>query len=429
MNQQLYKILLLVLVVASYFHIQPIVLGISGLIIFLPLNRHFAAIKAVKWFALLMAPVFLAIVISYNNSNYLIFKDAYYFSMPVFFILSGIVLACRMDIENFLKTLVYAGAITSLIVTGISVYYVGVSSISDPYSAHYAVGIVGTPGPPVALACLLLTKKFNIRLFSRGWFNLFVLINCMGIYMFASRTYLIITLCFLLMLVADKVKRKWVLPVIFFLIVLVIVFPFDIFKANTTGNFADKILGSFNELSIGNYNTEEEINTKYRGYESFMAINQYINSGTKEWIFGSIGNLIDLKTFVRLGEDTDYRFIPVLHNGWLYLLVKTGIVGILTYFIVFFRLVFMNWKKYADTKSKPVIKLFAALAVGCILSLFLTNYIVTALFNVEMSIVMITLGYSYLNFKSLVFKVEERERMLRFDLVGSNILQYEAAGN
>jgi hypothetical protein len=404
MKDKLYSILLLVLIVASFFHIQPVVIGIALIIIAMPLKKHFAALKLVRLFAILIIPIILGLFAGFSNNNYLIFKDFYYFLLPVLFILSGILLACRLKIDQFLKTLVYAGVVTSIIVTSISIYYVGFGSLTNPYSAHYAMGIVGAPGPPIAIACLLLTRKFNIKLFAKSRFNLFFAINAFGVYMFASRTYLIITLCFMIMLIADKMKKQWILPAAFVVMVLFFLLPLNIFKPTSSADsFVDKMLGSFNELSIGNYNTEEEINMKYRGYESFMALNQYLNGDTKDWVFGGLGKLVDLKTFLRLGEDTEYEFIPVLHNGWLYLLIKTGIVGILTYIVVFFRLIFINWRKYANAESKPAIRLFAALTIGCILSLFLTNYIVTAFFNVEMSIIMITLGYSYLNFNYLLF--------------------------
>lgn len=422
MNQKIYSILLLILVVASYFHIQPVVLGISVLIIAMPLKKQSEAIKIGKTFAVLLLPIFTGLIAGYKNENYLIFKDAYYFLFPALFILSGIVLACRLQIEYFLKALVYAGVITSVMVTSVSLYYMGFGSLTDPYSAHYAIGIVGAPGPPIALACLLLSRKFNITLFSRMRYNMLLAINGLGLYMFSSRTYLIITLCFMLLLVADKVKTKWVMPVSFFAIMLIVLFPFNLFRANTSGtSFIDKILGSFNELSIGNYNTEEEINTKYRGYESFMALSQYAEGDTKDWIFGGLGKQVDLKTFMKLGEDTEFRYIPVLHNGWLYLLIKTGIFGVLIYIIVFLRLTIINWRRYASQKSSPAIKLFAALLVGCILSLFLTNYIVTALFNVEMGLLMIILGYSYLNLKYLLFleKQQEEKSLIPVDLLAA----------
>jgi O-antigen ligase len=228
--------------------------------------------------------------------------------------------------------------------------------------------------------------------------------------MCASRTYFIIMVCFMLLLVADKVKRIWIIPTVFFVVMLIALIPSDLFRATSSETFMSKLLGSFNELKMGDYNTEQDINMKYRGYESFMALKGYMEGDTQDWIFGGLGKTVDLRTFVRLGEDTDFQFIPVLHNGWLYLLVKMGIAGVLVYIIVFFSLIITRWKKYADTKAKPAVRLFAALSIGCIFSLLLTNYIVTALFNVEMCIIMITLGYSYLNFRALVFKQQAFEQ-------------------
>jgi hypothetical protein len=417
MINRIYPFLLLILILASFFHVQAIVLGISLVIIFMPLKQHLAVIKATRIFAALLLPAILGLIAGYQNSNYLILKDLYYFAIPVLFILAGIVLACRVDIEAFLKTLVFAGVLTSVMVTGISISYMGFGALLDPYSAHYAMGIIGAPGPPMALACLLFAWKFNIRLFRARWFNLFVAINAFGVYMCASRTYVIIMGCFILLLVADKVKRMWVIPTIFVLIMIAFLIPTDIFKATSSETFMSKMLGSFNELKMGDYNTEQDINLKYRGYESFMALKGYAEGDTKDWIFGGLGKLIDLKTFVRLGEDTDFQYIPVLHNGWLYILIKTGIMGVVTYILVFFGLIITNWKKYADAKGKPAIRMFAALTIGCIFSLLLTNYIVTALFNVEMCIIMITLGYSYLNFNSLVFRLNERKKAV--------VLEYE----
>lgn len=404
MNKQLYTIILLAMVVASYFHIQAIVLALAAVIIFMPVKNHFAAIKVIRLFAVLMIPVLLGLIIGLSNDSYLILKDLYYFTMPVFIILSGILLACHMEIGQFLKALVYAGVVTSIMVTTISVSYMGFGALFDPYAAHYAMGIVGTPGPPVALACLLLTRKFNIRLFGTFWFNAFVAINALGIYMFASRSYIIIAICFLLLLVADRIKKAWIIPVVAAVAMLYVILPADLFKSNSSSSFTDKIIGSFGEITIGNYNSEQDINLRYRGYETFMALNGYAEGSESEMLFGGLGKLVDLKIFVRLGEDADFRYIPVLHNGWMYLLVKTGITGVLTYLLIFFGLVVTNWRKYTDMAGRPIIRLLAALNIGCIISLLITNYIVTSFFNVEMAVLMVTLGYSfyYINYLSAI---------------------------
>lgn len=411
MNQRIYPLLLLMLILASFFRVQSIVLGIAVVIILSAIIQYFAVVKMVRLFTLLLLPAVLGLVVGYKNDTYLIIKDFYYFLIPVLFILSGIILACKISVPHFLKTLIFAGVGTTIIVTCISVSYMGLGALTDPYSAHYAIGIVGTPGPPVALACLLLTKKMNIRLFPSRWFAAFVAINTFGIYMFASRTYLIITLCFLLLLVADKIKRVWIFPLLFITVISFLAVPLISLTVDSSSTFVNKILGSFSELSINDYNTEQDINTRYRGYESFMALKGYMEGDIPDWIFGGLGKLINLRTFVRLGEDSEFQFIPVLHNGWLYILVKTGIVGVLAYITIFFGLIVFNWKRYADREGRPIIRLFAALSIGCILSLLLTNYIVTAFFNMEMSILMITLGYSYVNFHMLSARLKARQAL------------------
>lgn len=420
-NQTVYALLFLVMVLASFFHMQAPVLALAVLIILPPVKHQFAAIKMAGIFAALFIPAMLGLIAGYQNSTYLIFKDFYYFSIPVLFTLAGIMLARRIEVELFLKTVVIAGVLVSVLVTCISISYMGVGALTDPYSAHYAIGIVGTPAPPIAFACLLFTWKFNIRLFQRNLFRIFLGMNAFGIYMFASRTYLIITLCFMLLLIADRIKRVWIFPVIFLLGLFVIVVPFITVSVSSDSTFLNKIMGSFNEVSVGNFNTEQDINLRYRGYESFMAFKGYLDGGLRDWIFGGLGKLIDLKTFVHLGEDADFQYIPVLHNGWLYILVKTGAVGVLVYMSIFFSLIVTKWRSYADVKGKPVIRIFSALIIGCVLSLLLTNYIVTAFFNMEMSIVMVLLGYSYMNVHVLMHKLKIREQFTAFQLAGLNI--------
>jgi len=358
---------------------------------------------------ILLVPPIIGLIVGYENNTYLILKDFYYFTFPLIFLLCGIVLAYQLEIADFLRTIVLSGVVASLIVTVISVTYSGFGALVNPYAAHYAMGILGTPVPAVSLACLLFTKKFDIKLYTSFWYKIFLGINMFGMYMFASRSYFIVLVCFAFLLFANHIKRVWAIPVIITLLVLFAFLPTGIFTEKSSDTFLGKWVSSFSEISIGNYNTEQDINTRYRGYESFMAINGYLASDTKGLVFGGLGKLVDLKTFVRLGVDTDYRYIPVLHNGWLYILVKTGAAGVLTYLAIFLGLIVINWKKYADAKSKPIIRLFAALTIGCILSLVLTNYIITSFFNVEMSIIMITLGYSYMNFYSLLARLKERE--------------------
>ncbi|MGC3977978.1 MAG: hypothetical protein QM751_06935 [Paludibacteraceae bacterium] len=66
-----------------------------------------------------------------------------------------------------------------------------------------------------------------------------------------------------------------------------------------------------------------------------MAIDTYADGNFLELFFGKgLGQLIDLKMYIELAG-TDWRYIPVLHNGYAYILVKTGIIGVL-FFVIFY---------------------------------------------------------------------------------------------
>ena len=417
-NQRIFSLMMIALVLASFFHIQAIVLLIVFGIIAMPLQLHFAALKSAKVFAVLIIPALISLAAGYKNDTYLIFKDLYYLFLPVLFCTAGILLACRMEIPQFLRTLVISGVIVSILVTAISFYYTGVQSLTDPYAAHYVIGIVGTPAPPMGLACLLFGYKLNIKLFPKYHSAAFVAVNCLGIYMLASRTYLIITICFLLLFAVSYLKRIWFTGLALTAICFLYIHPFSTIKNDQAESFTGKIMGSFTEISLGNYDTEQDINTRYRGYESFMALKEYTSGNATDWVFGGLGKLIDLKTFVKLGEDSELRYIPILHNGWLYLLVKTGLTGVLVYLAVFISLLVSLSKIYLKG-NQPAVTLFAALLVGCILSMLVTNYIVSSFFNVEMSILMITLGYSYLNVHSLLYKQGRDKHIISGDLEGT----------
>lgn len=395
MNSKVYQGLLLAIIVASYFQTQAIVLGLCVMVIVLLIKNNTDAVSHNRVFVALLLPVLLGFIAGYQNNSYLILKDAYYFSMPVLFTLCGIMLARKLSIAEFLRTLVLGGACISVIVTVFSLVYMGTATLTDPYSARYVIGIAGTPGPPLAIGCMLLSRKFKISLFSKLWYRAFLIVNVFGVYMLASRTYFVITMCFVFLLLANHIKRVWITPAIVLVVMIFTLMPVDLFTSKSSDTFWGKMFSSFTELSMGDYNTEQDINIRYRGYESFMAINGYVQGDSEDMLIGGLGKQVDLKTYVRLGEDAYFRFIPVLHNGWLYILVKTGAVGVLIYLVVFFGMIIANWRHYTNPDSRPIIRFFAALTIGCILSLLFTNYIVTSFFNVEMTVIMLTLGFSH----------------------------------
>ena len=102
--------------------------------------------------------------------------------------------------------------------------------------------------------------------------------------------------------------------------------------------FQEKILKTFDELLIDRYTDIVTINTLWRGYESYRGLEDFMNGSFINKIFGNgFGHLIDLKIIQELG-DREFRFVPYTHNGYIYILVKFGLIGMFLYFMFFYRI-------------------------------------------------------------------------------------------
>jgi hypothetical protein len=106
--------------------------------------------------------------------------------------------------------------------------------------------------------------------------------------------------------------------------------------------FMSKLTRSLSELAISNYETYTDISLNWRGFESYKTLEQYLSGNTLQWVIGQgYGALVDLGFYMALGGDAsiDFRYIPVMHNGYGYVLLKFGIAGILLYFIFYAKLI------------------------------------------------------------------------------------------
>jgi hypothetical protein len=99
-------------------------------------------------------------------------------------------------------------------------------------------------------------------------------------------------------------------------------------------SFVQKTANTSSEVNVHSYETFEDINLNWRGFEAARAAKTYAEFSDTEKLFGGgFGTMVDLGFAMKLLVDY-FEFIPLLHNGYMELLVKTGLLG-LTLFIVF----------------------------------------------------------------------------------------------
>jgi len=152
-----------------------------------------------------------------------------------------------------------------------------------------------------------------------------------------------------------------------------------------------KLVNSFREIRIRDLSDYGEINTYYRGYEAYRGWVTFTEGNVIEKIFGfGYGKLVNLNASVFL-DGKYWTAVPWIHNGFFFILVKEGLLGILLSLLFFIYLLKISIRGFTFSDSGK--QFFYLILLGCSFSMFITNFVVCAMFSHEMAILMITIGY------------------------------------
>lgn len=414
--------LLLLIVISAYFSMQNVVLVLS-MIFILVLNPAILLerVKASR-FILLLLPMLFSLFAGINNDVYLSIKDCYYFLMPVLFIVLGFLLSKKISSESFLRMIVLLGFATSLMSVSISISKVGFDALLDPYSARVVGRAEGSPAPILGSLILLYCNSAPVRIFKRSCTVFFLLINLLGIYMAASRTYWIFLFCVLFVLYIRKlngIKGSSFLVILFCILVSMASIQIGDLMTKSDNTFVNKFMHSFREIDIKDYKSDEDVNMSYRGFESYKGMETYYDGQFYNLLVGrGLGQTIDLGLFIDLGG-SDFKKIPILHNGYVYTLVKMGAFGSLMTLFFYLSLFKDSWR-FSSIPNLFTKNIFLIVA-GSVLGLLVTNYSIASFYNVNMVIFSIFIGY-YISFgqtaeRSLLVKRKHTNRITMRQLV------------
>lgn len=328
--------------------------------------------KNISILLLLGIPLLWASLFSFNASLSSIIKSLFYLITPLLFTFIGIQIAKITSQEIILKYLVYSGTIGSLFYVILASYLLGFKAFMDPYAMRelYTWGSITTALTPIII---LFSEKYGIVLLkNRKSKILIILINLIALYLTASRTYYFIFLVFLFIFLYKINKRKLALIGTIMAIVMILTI-----NLNSDSKLATKIISTITETNISDYNSAADINNKYRGYETYMALKTYLNGTPLNLLLGhGFQKEVDLGTYVMLG-DTQRRFIPILHNGYAYQLLREGLLGLILVIIFFVKI--FRLKPIDDISNFNY-----QIAIGSILSLLFSNFVISTFFSAEM---------------------------------------------
>lgn len=289
-----------------------------------------------------------------KGNLYYFLRDTIYFIQAPIYILLGFYLGLKHFRYKILMKLIILIQFF-MVLKGISDF------LLNPYlllnlniQQTYALGLKFS-GSVLSFAIVYYSKIYKINLFSKFiltflfWFFLF------GILISLSRTsYVLVLITFL---IPKLIKFKFTNKVFFISILSILFLLFGGRFINSSKSrdyydvsFKNKIVNSLDEILIKNYYTAAEINNNFRGYEANLGLTKYFEGNFFEVLLGhGFGTVVKTPFWIFQGEKLE--IIPMFHNGYITILLKTGLLGLSIFFIFLYKLLNVGLLKYNDKQD------------------------------------------------------------------------------
>lgn len=339
----------------------------------------------------LLAPLLLILLVgvagSAGHPAWAVLRDVWYLGKSIVLFAFGFLVAWRVRFRTVLRVVLLAALVTA------AIHMVRFLFFADLAGAGLAEirGEAGTGSflAVAAIAVLAGARRHGLLLLPR-WGRWMVLgVTIASVVVSLSRTWLVALAIMwfaveggLNLLRPGTYSERGVRKVVTVSVAIVLICVVVLYVGGKTvagSEFLWKLGRSIEEIAASDYHSQREITLNWRGYESHRALMEYRRSSPLEHLAGKgYGASIDMAIRTVLGGES-MRFLPTIHNGWVYLLVKTGIVGVVLYAWFFLRLMLDGYR--ASRSSFAEITMAGDLVVGAGAVLLVTTLTISGLMN------------------------------------------------
>ncbi len=335
-----------------------------------------------------IAMIALGLVFGAGADRYLYLKDAWYYSNPAVIIALGFVFGRLLgDSRRGLRAFVIGGGLVALV-------HMIPFMIRPELLLRSATSIRAAAGTGYYATALVMIVLFGWRGRWRESLGLHPLLATLCLALctasFAlsfSRTMTLVVVVGALAMAGAFARREWlrvaVMAAAGVLAIVALQATVDTSSIDARRSFVGKLARSFEEISVQDYSTAAQVNSNWRGFETARALEHWQAGTPVQWVFGSgFGAQVDLGQFQNLSNDPGaaVRFIPIFHNGYVYLLVKTGIVGV-TLYIALLLWLYRVGRRTAANAPLDQAGLEGRALQACAVVLLLTTWVVSGAFN------------------------------------------------
>lgn len=260
-------------------------------------------------------------------------KDGWYYSNAALTLVTGYVLAKHIgDFDRHMRIFIFLG-------TGIAAFHLIRFSLNfnllsqGIYELRKVLGR-GYFEPGLALIFIVILRRSGRNVFRRfpqmDWLCALICLASIAL-SFSRNLWLFVIVMFAALFGCLDLRHFRRLLILLGLIsitgaaLLLAPTPKD-FKYDKT--IIGKLQNSLHEVKPTETNSLRMIMSNWRGYESERAWKTFHSGSTVQVLFGQgFGQDVDIGFFIELGNGK-FHSVPIMHNGYMTLLVKTGIVGL-----------------------------------------------------------------------------------------------------
>lgn len=376
-----YQSLFLLCIGVSLFANYELTFAIWSLTLLLTIKRKYSAV-IIKYAAIFLLILLVAIVSTLftRTTIFLFIRDFTYLVKPILGLLVGYQL-CRFSSKLGVKVLVYTGLaiaimhLAMLLIAVIQFRSLSVNLLREHggYFSDYEIYI---------LIILIFYKNLKLEIPKHQRILLIAIIG-LSSFLYLARTNLIQFIILYLGLKGYLTLNKKSLKVILFVILATIVGYTAIVYINPKREgkgiqaFLYKIKIAPQEAFKTKIDKDDwkDFNDNYRSFENIIAVNQVSAKGNRAIFFGEgLGSTLNLGRKVWTNDHEYVQYIPIVHNGYMTVFLKSGILGVI--FLLIFLIILYRQRK-SDFENVQAINY---LLIGSSVFLIVSNWVFLGLY-------------------------------------------------
>lgn len=379
--KKLYQVVFFLCVAVPFFNIYELTFGVWFFSLLISFSDKYS-LTIIQYVSCFVAILVIAFISSFFNDggNYNFFRDIAYLLKPIMGLILGYQLLKKFP-NSFFSTVVYSGvliAIGHLLIVFIT--FLRFQSISvnllRAYCGYFSDYEV------YALIILMFYKKFDVEV-SKQKLYFFAFLLAFSTFLYLSRTNFIqFIVLYIAMKGYFKINKRSVI-VMTTTLVLVLSGYAAIYNSNPSRNgkgleaFLYKVKIAPIEAFKTKVNTSDwkDFNDNYRSFENIITVKQVSIGGTTDVLFGKgLGATINIGRKILTTDGTIVQYIPILHNGFATVFLKSGLFGLLFLIASIFLLIRQRKSNSSEVQQLNL------LIVGTGIFLLISNWVFMGLY-------------------------------------------------